>query len=148
MPREPSMSPVRKEKFSGHGGPSAAARMAGLVLMVTSCFLPSCFDDRSLGTIAGDGDGGTPGAPSGTCAVRATYDACEAAGCRWLEPGCGAPPLPRATCSAVSEINCSADSQCPAGKKCTAYNINPCSGPTAPGQVTCGACGQSILICW
>jgi hypothetical protein len=135
------MSPANEQKSSRYRRLSLLAALA--------LFAASCFEDRSLGVLGDAGGSGADGAPAATCAARANYDACHAlSGCRWLEPGCGAPALPRPTCAALAELSCRADGDCPTGKKCLAYNINPCAGPTAPGQVTCGSCGQEERICW
>jgi hypothetical protein len=141
------MSSTHDKKPSGYRILSASALLASLALAAAA----GCFDDRSLGMIGdGGGGGGAPGTPPAACAARATYDACQAAAstCRWLEPGCGTPPLPRAACAAVAELNCQGDGDCPAGKRCLTYVVNPCAGPAAPGQATCGACGSQERICW
>jgi hypothetical protein len=139
---------MHQEKTCRYRSLSAAGLLAALALLVAGCL-----EDRMLGVI-GDGGhggqgGGNPPGTSGACAVRGDSDACHALpGCRWLEPGCGSPALPRATCAPVAELNCRLDANCPTGKRCLAYSTHPCAGPTLPGQVTCAACGEQTMICW
>ena len=128
------------------------------VLCASIALAASCHEDRSLGAL-GDGGGAAPGQggnggtvlPGGGgagCASQSKFDTCEATtGCSWLEPGCGQPPLPQAVCIATSSVGCKSDGDCPSGKKCTEYNINPCGDPQ-PGMITCGACGMQVKVCW
>jgi hypothetical protein len=61
--------------------------------------------------------------------------------CRWLEPGCGTPPLPAAGCYEQASIGCTSDGDCTEGRTCLERVIDPCA------QSTCNACGQTISLC-
>jgi hypothetical protein len=77
--------------------------------------------------------------PCGACDTHLDAASCSAsAGCRWLEPGCGEPPLPQAGCFAAED--CTQDS-CDEGKTCTSAIIDPC------WNSPCDACGAEALVC-
>ena len=61
--------------------------------------------------------------------------------CRWLEPGCGTPPLPVAGCYEQALIGCTSDGDCTEGRTCLKRVIDPCA------QSSCSACGQTISLC-
>lgn len=64
---------------------------------------------------------------------------CEAAGCRYLVPGCTDPALPEAGCFPADD--CQTDADCGAGLTCQDAVYDPCAGED------CDACGASARIC-
>jgi hypothetical protein len=140
--------------------------VALLGLVAASAAVGPC-DPEPLGDIAADDGGavaprpdagvrldtGQPTASLGSCAAITDFNVCsEAAGCRWLAPGCGdqRTALARPGCFSTAEINCTSDASCLGGRKCLDQNIDPCYVPPErmqPGTATCAACGQLIKLC-
>jgi hypothetical protein len=94
----------------------------------------------------GPGSGGppTPGSGSGGsgvgCALLDTPTACAGQlGCRWLAPGCGENPLPKAGC--FPAVACSDDDDCAPLETCTDVVYDPCHGES------CEACGMVTRVC-
>lgn len=78
--------------------------------------------------------------PPHFCYGVATEAECKlVAGCRWLVPGCGEPPLPAAGCFPLGE--CQLDIDCPPDRACAEVVYNPCY------KQVCEACGAGASLC-
>ena len=75
----------------------------------------------------------------GPCEAIGTAEACSvAAGCRWLEPGCGAQPL-AAGCYPAAD--CASAMDCPFDLECVPRSYDPC------WLASCDACDATAYVC-
>lgn len=90
----------------------------------------------------------TPKGGAGACKTHVEIGVCQdAAGCRWLTPGCaaeGETALPAEATGCYPADQCDGAS-CIDGRACREVVINPCL-PNEDG-VACDACGEVLRVC-
>lgn len=109
----------------------------------TSCSYPTtcgsmvatCGDDYAWHLIVPD----CPPPPVDPCTQQGTESACVDAGCRWLVPGCGTPPLPEAGCYAPND--CVPGDCADPYSTCQQVVVDPC------WNKGCDACSTTAFVC-
>lgn len=77
--------------------------------------------------------------PPDPCPAQGTELECLNAGCRWLVPGCGEPPLPKEGCYAP--FDCAPGDCAGPNSTCQQVVTNPC------WNQACDACGALVSVC-
>jgi hypothetical protein len=77
--------------------------------------------------------------PADVCGMLFSIQDCMAdPTCRWLEPGCGQPPV-QAGCYAA--VECDATNVCPTWELCTEMVADPC------WDANCNTCAETVRVC-